>query len=134
VRNPAGRLVERFIAVVALVRAFSGVDTFVHAHARWKAERFGTERAVKRSLSGVAQLVLTQRRCILEQLRATRTLVRAFARTVSRFVRFQACNSKEELRAVGALEAFFLVVDYSVDLDAFRGGERFSAVAADVRC
>ena len=88
-RNPGGALVERFIAVVALVRAFPRVDTFVHAHARWKAERFGTERAVKRSLASVAHLVLSQTRRVLEEFRATRTLVQSFARTMSRFVHFQ---------------------------------------------
>ena len=59
-RDPAGRLVERFTAVVALVRAFPRVDAFVHAQDRFGAKPFGAERAQKRSLSSVALLVRSQ--------------------------------------------------------------------------
>ena len=57
VRYPAGRLVERFTAVRTLVRAFPRVDAFVRSQGTFKVERFGAERAQKRSLGSVALLV-----------------------------------------------------------------------------
>ena len=61
------------------------------------------------------------------------TLVHAFAMTVSRFVRFQMCNCKKELGAVGALVSLFADVQHLVLLHACQGREPFAADGTNVR-